>query len=183
MNSKQIRQMVTTAIIIALTIVFQYMRPLLGGTNPISTYIIGSLVNLCIVVAACIISVWSGIAVSVVTPLIALAQGHAVIFMVPWIMIGNSVLAVSFGVFANNSLENKTGDWVRYVIIGVVASIIKFVVIALGQAVMLTSQKGAPISKAIGVAAGAQLQQIITAVIGMVLAKIVILALPASVKG
>lgn len=182
MNSKQIRQMVTTAVIIALTIVFQYMRPLLGGTNPISTYIIGSLVNLCIIIASCLVGVWSGIAVSVVTPLIALAQGHAVIFMVPWIMIGNAVLAVAFALFAKMSLENSTGDWVRFVIVGAVASIVKFAVIAFGQTVMMTSQKGAPIAKALSTASAAQVQQIITAVIGTIIAKLLILALPASVK-
>ena len=53
MSSQNIRKMVTTAILIALTIVFQFMRPILGGSNIVSTYIIGSLVNLALIVAAC----------------------------------------------------------------------------------------------------------------------------------
>ena len=64
MSSQNIRKMVTTALIIALTIVFQLLRPVLGGSNIISTYIIGSLVNLCLIVAAVAVGLWSGVAVA-----------------------------------------------------------------------------------------------------------------------
>lgn len=182
MDSKQIRRMVTTAIIIALTVVFQYLRPLLGGSNPISTYIIGSLVNLCIIVAACVVGLWSGVAVSVAAPLIALAQGHAVIFMVPWIIVGNASLAIAYALFAKKSLGKSGGDWARYCVVGVIATIVKYVIITLGQTVMMTSQKGAPFAAAVSAASVAQLQQIFTALIAMVLSKLLIIALPASVK-
>ena len=103
MSSQNIRKMVTTAILIALAVMFQYLRPLLGGSNPVSTYIISSLINLCLIVAACVVGLWSGVAISVVTPLIALSQGHAVAFMVPWIMAGNAVLAIGFALFARGA--------------------------------------------------------------------------------
>ena len=91
MSSQNIRKMVTTAILIALTIVFQLLRPFLGGSNIISTYIIGSLVNLALIVAACAVGLWSGIAVALITPIIALLQGHATLPLVPVIMAGNAV--------------------------------------------------------------------------------------------
>lgn len=184
MNSKQIRRMVTTAILIALTVVFQYLRPLLGGTNLVSTYIIGSLVNLCIIVASCIVGLWSGIAISVVAPLIALAQGHMPsVFMLPWIIVGNAALAAAFALSARKSLGKYGADWVRFVAVGVIGAVIKFVIIALGQMIMMTSQKGMPFAKAITAASAAQVQQIITAIIGAIVAKLVIIALPASIKG
>ena len=83
MRSNSIRNMVTTAILIALTIVFQLLRPVLGGSNPVSTYIIGSLVNLALIVAACAVGLVSGVSVAVAAPLIALWQGHATLPMLP----------------------------------------------------------------------------------------------------
>ncbi|MEG0741613.1 MAG: ECF transporter S component [Clostridia bacterium] len=182
MSSKSIRKMVTTAILIALTVVFQLMRPMLGGSNPVSTYIIGSLVNLCTIVAACAVGLWSGIAVAVVTPLIAYWQGHAVIFMMPWIMAGNATLVLAFALFAKNAQGSDAASWVRFCVAGVIGMLVKYVVIVLGQSLMLCSTKGSAFNAALGVAAVAQVQQIITALIGMVLAKVILLALPASVK-
>ena len=105
MSSQNIRKLVTTALLIALSFVFQQLRPVLGGSNIISTYIIGSLVNLCLIIAATAVGLWSGVAVSVITPLIALLQGHAALPMLPWIIAGNAVLAVLYTLF---SLRDKT---------------------------------------------------------------------------
>ncbi|MEG0901629.1 MAG: hypothetical protein RSG96_05885, partial [Clostridia bacterium] len=63
-----------------------------------------------------------------------------------------------------------------------IGMLVKYVVIVLGQSLMLCSTKGSAFNAALGVAAVAQVQQIITALIGMVLAKVILLALPASVK-
>ena len=52
MSSQNIRKLVATALLIALAIVFQQLRFVLGGSNIVSTYIISSLVNLCLIVAA-----------------------------------------------------------------------------------------------------------------------------------
>lgn len=182
MSSQNIRKMVTTAILIALAVMFQYLRPLLGGSNPVSTYIISSLINLCLIVAACVVGLWSGVAISVVTPLIALSQGHAVAFMVPWIMAGNAVLAIGFALFARGAQGKSPAAWARFCAVGVIAALLKFAVIVLGQTSMLTSAQGKAFGIALGVASTAQIQQIITAVIGMIVAKLVILALPASVR-
>lgn len=112
MTSQSIRKMVVTAILIALTIVFQLLRPVLGGSNIISTYIIGSLVNLVLIIAACAVGLWSGVAVAVVAPLFAVLQNHAQLPMVPWIIAGNLVLVVLYALFARQpkTLKGAVGS-------------------------------------------------------------------------
>lgn len=183
MSSKNIRKMVTTALIIALTVVFQLMRPMLGGAgNPVSTYIIGSLVNLCLIIAGTVIGLWSGLAVAIITPLIALLQGQAVAVMVPWIMAGNAVLAIVFALFAKKGEGIGAADWAKFMAIGVIGALIKYCVIVLGNTLMITNTKGKAFNIAIGLAATNQIQQIVTAIIGTFIAKLVIVALPSKIK-
>ena len=178
MDSKSIYKMVTTAILIALTVVFQLMRPLFGGSNPVSTYIVGSLVNLTLIVASCVVGLYGGAAVGIVAPLIAFWQGHAVFPMVWCIMGGNVVLAVVYALLARGALGNAKADWVRFCAVGVVAAVVKYAVILLGQAVTLTTVKGQAFGAALGAAAVAQIQQVVTAVVGMIVARLLIIALP-----
>ena len=183
MSSDNIKKMVTTAILIALTVVFQLLRPVLGGTNPVSTYIIGSLVNLCLIVAACAVGLWSGVAVAVITPLIALWQGHATLPMLPWIILGNAVLVIVFALWALQNKQSLKVEWVRWSIVGVIAALVKFAVIAFGQAMVLTSAKGLAFNVALASASTAQVQQIITAVVALILGGIILPMLPASAVG
>lgn len=183
MRTQDIRKLVTTAILIALTVVFQLLRPVLGGSNIISTYIIGSLINLVLIVGAVMVGLWSGIAVAVIAPLFALLQSHSTLPMVPWIIAGNAVLVVLYALFALKNKSSFKVEWVRWSVVGVVASLVKFAVICLGQTLVLTSAKGLAFGAAVAVAAPAQFVQIITAVVAMILAGIIIPALPAGALG
>ena len=183
MSSQNIRKMVTTGILIALTVVFQLLRPVLGGSNIISTYIIGSLINLSLIIAACAVGLWSGVAVSVIAPLIALWQGHATLPMLPWIMAGNAVLVLIYALWAFSDRHSLKVQWGRFTVTGIVAALVKFAVMAVGQALVLASAKGLAFTAALSTAAVAQVVQIITALIGMVLAGLILPALPASALG
>ena len=182
MTSQSIRKMVVTAILIALTIVFQLLRPVLGGSNIISTYIIGSLVNLVLIIAACAVGLWSGVAVAVVAPLFAVLQNHAQLPMVPWIIAGNLVLVVLYALFARQPKTLKV-QWGRWISVGVVAALLKFAVMTLGMTLVQTAATGKAFNVILGVAAGAQFVQIVTALIAMVLGGIILPMLPASVMG
>jgi len=183
MSSQNIRKMVTTAILIALTIVFQLLRPVLGGSNIISTYIIGSLINLALIVAACAVGLWSGVSVAIITPIIALIQGHSTLPMMPWVMAGNLVLVVIFALFAQKDKTSLKVEWVRWILIGVIATLVKYLVMSFGQSLVLTSAKGLAFNAAFGTAAVAQVVQIVTALIGTVLGGIILPMLPADVVG
>lgn len=183
MSSQNIRKMVTTAILIALTIVFQLLRPVLGGSNIISTYIIGSLVNLALIVAACAVGLWSGVAVSVITPIIALWQGHATLPMLPWVIAGNLVLVVIYALWALKDKHSLKVEWVRWSVVGVIATLVKFAVMTFGQAQVVASTKGLAFNVALTAAVGVQYVQIVTAVIALVLGGIILPALAKSTAG
>jgi hypothetical protein len=183
MRTNDIRKLVTTAILIALTVVFQLLRPVLGGSNIISTYIIGSLINLTLIIAAVAVGLWSGMAVAVVAPLFALLQSHATLPMMPWIIAGNAVLVLLYALFARKDQASLKVTWVRWSVVGVIAALVKFCVITLGQALVLTSAKGLAFGAALAVAAPAQFVQIVTALVAMVLAGLIIPALPAEALG
>jgi len=183
MSSQNIRKMVITALLIALGIVFQQLRFVLGDWSG-TTYIIGSLVNLCLIVAATVVGLWSGVAVAVVTPLIAFAQGHlALAQMIPVIIVGNAVLVVFYALFALKDKTSLSVQWPRWAVAGVIAALIKFAVIAFGQALVLIPLKGLGFSAALATAAGLQTVQIITAVIAMILGGIILPMLPKKVVG
>lgn len=183
MNSKNIRKLVATALLVALAIVFQQLRFVLGGSNIVSTYIVSSLVNLCLIVAATAVGLWSGVAVSVVTPLIALMQGHAALPMVPWIILGNAALAVLYALFAMKDKASLNVSWPRWAVTGTAAALVKFAVIALGQTTVLTSSKGLALNAALSTAAAAQFVQITTAMIALVLGGIILPMLPKKIVG
>lgn len=103
------RFITTTAMLLALTIVFQMLRliiPVLAlpGNTILAQILIGSLVNLCLIVATATAGLWSGIVISVVAPLVAFAQGHiALPWMVPFVIIGNALIVVVYGLLMKKS--------------------------------------------------------------------------------
>lgn len=183
MNSQKTRKMVTTAILIALTVVFQLLRPMLGGSNILSTYIIGSLINLTLIIAASVVGLWSGVSVAVIAPIIALLQNHKQLPMIPWIIAGNLVLVILFALWAKKDRKTLSIEWVRWVIVGVLAAVAKYAVITLGQALVQTSASGAAFNIALGASAVTQSVQVVTALIGMVLGGVMIPMLPAAAVG
>jgi hypothetical protein len=93
-----------TAVILALAVMFQNLRYLIGAM-PNSNLIIGSLVNLTIIVATGSVGLLSGIIVSLVTPIVAFYQGHLPhFFLAPVTMLGNCVFAVIFYLLIKSKL-------------------------------------------------------------------------------
>lgn len=176
---KKTRMLVTTAALLALTVVFQYLR-LLIGTSVVSTYIIGTLVNLCLIIAAVMVGIWGGLAISVLAPVIALLQGFANIVMLPWIIAGNALLVIGYALFIKPSEAWDKQRWLRWLIVGVIAALVKYAVMSFGMTVSMLMPKqgkafGAGFVSALTVG---QLQQIVTALIAMVLGKLVLFAVP-----
>ena len=57
MQSKKIRFLTMTAVLLALTVAFQLLNKTALGATPASPYIIGTLVNLCLILAAVVVGV------------------------------------------------------------------------------------------------------------------------------
>jgi hypothetical protein len=100
------RYIAYTGVTLALCVLFQSLRSLLPvlatfsimGPFNLSVLVIGTLVNLTLVLSAWFIGFWSGAAISLLAPLIAFLQGfQSIIAMVPVIFLGNlTIVAISW---------------------------------------------------------------------------------------
>ena len=110
------RYVVYSGVLIALGILFQSIRVLFPGLAVVNigpfnlqTLIIGSLINLVIIIASWHVGLWSGIAVSIATPLYALMQGHLPIpHMLIVVALGNASLALFVRLFYSSKLDVKS---------------------------------------------------------------------------
>ncbi|MGI6003911.1 MAG: hypothetical protein ACOX88_00640 [Christensenellales bacterium] len=162
-KSKTLNWLTRTAVILALTLVFQLLRFVIGST-PWTTYIIGSLVNLGLVAGVYAVDGWAGSVVALVAPIMALIQGHAPAPMVPVVMAGNLILVWTFALL-------KKKNWLIPI---VPAALLKYALMAFGMALLVI---GTVNSATLATAFTQQLVQLPTAVIGAVLARPVIAAL------
>lgn len=128
MNIKT-RQLVQTALLLALCIASQYFKNL-------SVYITGPIVNVTILIATLAVGLWSGIFLSIVAPVTAFFfTGSpimaAIPLMFPAVMAGNAVLAVTVWYFQNKlSFKGKlpvgliAGSVLKAVFMGIVIVLI-----------------------------------------------------------
>ena len=152
-----------TAVCLALLLAVQFFTKSLGQL------VTGSCVNLVLAVAALIGGVWSGVTVAVISPFCAylLGIGPAFLPMVPCVSRGNAVYAVLFGLLAGKFLQKKKlpaayGSMV-------LAAAAKFVTLYL-VLVRLVAPAVVPAAKLSTVTAAFTWPQLLTAVIGGVLA-------------
>ena len=97
------KQMTTTALLLALCIVFQSMKG-------ISVYITGSAVNCLLVIAVLYCGLFSGTCIAVITPVVAYFIGATPIItmiplMMPVIMVGNELLVLGVWTLRKKQLE------------------------------------------------------------------------------
>nr|WP_122013445.1 hypothetical protein [Maliibacterium massiliense] len=150
--------LVRTAVILALALLFQMIRFVIGNA-PWTSYLIGTLVNLALIVAVYLVGGWSASVVAVLTPVVAYFQGHAVLPLVPAVALGNLALVWIFAAFKNK-------NWVIPIL---PAAVIKFLIIAAGMAFFVVPQ---PLNAVkIGTVASAQVVQVVTAILAGVIAR------------
>ena len=95
-----VRFMTRTALLLAVTVACQMLRPLITLPGLGSTLIIGSLVNASLAVSSVVVGIWGGIIISVAAPIIAFMQQHiAFIWLIPIVATGNLVLVILYGLW------------------------------------------------------------------------------------
>ncbi len=106
MNQSTIK-ITRTAMFLALAFVFQLFGRLvsLGDYN---TFIVGSMVNACLIISTLTVGLWSGVAIAVLTPLTALFTVHSAVsaFLLPFapfVALGNLTLVLSIYMFRNKN--------------------------------------------------------------------------------
>lgn len=165
-----------TAILLALTVLFQSLRVLMPFMPAnISQYVIGSLVNLCLIVAAVVVGIRGGCVIAVVAPLIAFFQGFtpSPILVAP-IALGNLVLVVVVALlYDKNRLTALAAG-----------AVLKFVTLYLGVVRIVVPLLLPDVNEKIKAVLSVQFSwpQLITASIGGILAVITLPVLKKTIK-
>lgn len=87
-----------TAVMLAVTLVFQALRflPFIAAM-PNNSYIIGTLVNLALILSVTEVGIGPAVLISIVTPVVAFMQGHIKFpLLVPMVALGNIILCYLF---------------------------------------------------------------------------------------
>ncbi|MCR4434556.1 MAG: ECF transporter S component [Clostridiales bacterium] len=100
MKSVKVRFIARTAILAALTLVFQSLGRFVP-LGPNSNFIVGPLVNACLLIATATVGVWGGIIIAAIAPVGSLLTTHSPIasFLLPFspfVAAGNIVLVLCF---------------------------------------------------------------------------------------
>lgn len=167
-----------TAIMIAITLVFQYLGRFIP-LGPNSNFIVGPLVNACLLITAHFVGIGSAAIVSVVTPLFAAltntsATAPFVLVFSPFIAAGNFVFALMYWLLYKKGKTVAAGGTA-------IGAVIKFLLLSQGVKFMLgIKEMPGPAQTALTIMFG--WPQLITAVIGGILALAVIAALERKVK-
>lgn len=165
-NSKKSLLLITkTALLIALLIVFQLTTAYFGQ------FVTGSLVNLILIIAAFSVGLFGGLAVAVISPLIAFlfGIGPAFIQIVPFIMLANAAIVTVVYLVAGKkqTLERSAAG-----VIG--GAVLKFLILWIGVSkVLLPFIPGLKEKQITLISAAFSWPQLVTACIGGALAIII----------
>ncbi len=134
MKNTKVKTLTRSAMLVAIALVFQNLR-LLIGTGIHTQFIIGSLVNLSLIVGVGLINIYAGIAVALITPIVAYLQLQLppiFPYLIPIVALGNIIIVYVFYLFKE---KNKY--------IGVVAgALAKFLFLWAGVTAMLKLVQG-----------------------------------------
>lgn len=166
MKTTSVRFITRTALLLAVVVAVQ----MIGRVLPYNNLIVGPLVNACLLIATAMLGLWGGLIISVVSPLTSLINNHApvaaaLLLFAPVIAAGNFVFVVSYYFI-------RKWNGVGGIIVG---AILKFVFLLAGIRIFLNVASFPKFEKAL--LALFSVPQLITALIGGLLAVVVIKAL------
>ncbi|MGI5838140.1 MAG: ECF transporter S component [bacterium] len=170
--NKTVAFITKTAMLLALTVLFQSLRVIIPMPASLSQFIAGSLVNMSLIIAGVTIGIRGGLAVAVLTPVVALLHGFiGNPVLVPFVALGNVIIVVIVPLLyhSNRHLAVIAGAAAKFVTLYLL--IVKF-----AFPVLLAPSLPAPqASKMIGVLSYQfSWLQFVTALLGGVLAMIIL---------
>ncbi|MEG1711370.1 MAG: ECF transporter S component [Clostridia bacterium] len=187
--NKTVKFIARTAIMIALVTLLQWLGQVIGKAVPVigPTLITGSFVNAILVLSVIFCGVWGGVIVGCLTPVMALVIGQMGFpVLIPFIALGNAVLCVVlFLIMKLFKVENDTILSKRTIALGVGiagGAVIKFLYMYLILALLILPLLGIPPKAQTLLQANFGVMQLITALLGGVIAVGVFLPLRKAVK-
>jgi len=145
--------------LLALTVIFQFIGRFIP-LGPNSNFIVGPLVNACLIISAGLVGLFSGTVISVLAPYGAILTGATLpLPLAPFVALGNFVLVLAFYIFRKKKVA------------GIIAgSIAKFAVIY-GSLLYIIPFSNCCSNKAMALAGAAfGWPQLVTALIGGIIA-------------
>ena len=171
MNSK-VLWITKTAVMLALLVVLQAV------TKPLGTIVTGSAVNFILIAATLIGGMSSGLVIALVSPFLAMLLGVVPlpIYVVPVVAVGNAVLVLVYALLSKKLTSNsQVKQYVFWIIAVVISAVLKFLALfALSNYVVMPLMTAIKDKMAKVPAAIFSTQQMLTAVIGGVLAVLII---------
>lgn len=180
MRNNKINYITQTAVMLALLIGAQFI------TRSFGQFVTGSIVNLILLVSVFIIGIYGGVTIAVLSPILAFLAGigPAFIQIIPFIAIGNVLFVTIAWLIAKSYIAkvNKRGFVVSS--IGLIsASVVKFLFLWLGLVIIaLPLIPGIKEKQAAVIGASFSWPQLITALIGSILAMMIIPHLKKAIK-
>lgn len=180
MRNNKIIYITQTAVMLALLIGAQFI------TRSFGQLVTGSVVNLILLVSVFIIGIYGGLTIAVLSPLLAFLAGigPAFIQIIPFIAIGNVIYVTIAWLISKNFVANLSIKDIVISSIGLIAaSISKFLFLWLGLVVIaLPLIPGIKEKQAAVIGAAFSWPQLITALIGSILALMIIPQLKKAIK-
>ena len=176
-NKQKIFWITRTAVFVALLVVLQTV------TKSMGQYVTGSLVNLVLIASTLLGGMLCGITVALLSPIFAflLGIGPAMFPIVPAIMLGNLSIVLLWHLFAGRTQETK--KTLRYVAALIVGAVTKFLVLYLSIVrLVVPIILKMPEPQATAISASFSLPQLITALIGGILALLIVPVLKKAIK-
>jgi len=132
-TKKYILRITQTAMLLGLTVAAQYYLTGILSFNPyISQLVVGSLVNLFLILATVMCGFWSGFSISTLVPFISFFIGRMPhVWMIPFVALGNTAIVLIFWLICEKKLFGKVFavNWAAASILG---SLLKFGVLWFG---------------------------------------------------
>ena len=133
-TKKEILWITQTALLLGLTVATQYyLTTALGGAaNPVSQLVVGSLVNLFLIISVLTCGFWSGFSIGTIAPLIAFSVGRLPhIWLLPFIALGNIAIVFVFWLICKKNILGPkfTLNWA---VASIAGAALKFGVLWLG---------------------------------------------------
>ena len=182
MNRSRIIWITRSAVLIAMIVAVQAATIALAAIPMLRQYVTGSVINLILIVSVMAVSLPTGLIVGIVSPIFASLLGVVPGWqwpLVPFIALGNVVLVAAWHLIGKRSIVNKYVT--RCITIGV-SAVIKFSVLYIGvvQLMLHVLELQQPQINALSTAFS--ITQIFTAIIGGVLATLVLPVLSKAIK-
>ena len=175
-TNKWLLLVVQTALLLALTLIFQiYVRSMLPA-GIINTLVVGSLVNLCLFAAAGTVGWRGSLAIAILSPVVAAFMGHLPTpLLIPFVAVGNAVLCVLFELVIRKH-ESAVATWSAVAIAAVAKTVTLYLLVVLVFNNLLAAGTGLPTKLIAALAINFSWPQLVTAVIGGAIAVPVIKA-------